>query len=250
MEKKTLKCRQGWKCNLSCKSLVMNDFTLVELLVVIAIIAILAAMLLPALSAAKGAAKKIACMNNLKQIGTSMGLYIGDYNEFFPPKGANNGTEDEWYVLLSVGSFDTFRCPEDNKPVYAAVNAASIKNYWFRFDYDNISYGQNGNIGGTMNKITSKEFKNPEMRAYSGETVTDGDVSPGLGVVSGGYRRYNFAIQNWSLLRHKNVCNVVFMDGHVNSMPISVYGTPLYYNPRGSCLFIRTGIWPDTPPFY
>ncbi|MBC8140878.1 MAG: DUF1559 domain-containing protein [Armatimonadetes bacterium] len=61
-----------------------NAFTLIELLVVVAIIALLAAILFPTFATIRGNARRTACMNNAKQIGTAMMMYLQDFDELTP----------------------------------------------------------------------------------------------------------------------------------------------------------------------
>lgn len=85
-----------------------HAFTLIELLVVISIIALLIAILLPALSSARGAAYSAKCLSNLKQIGVSHYYYGNDHNDviIFPriEKNwvGNPYTQDYyWFQIMS-----------------------------------------------------------------------------------------------------------------------------------------------------
>ncbi len=109
-----------------------SAFTLLELLVVIAIIAILASLLLPVLSAAKRRAAQAGCINNLKQLGLGMQMYVDDNRDIFPGMASQHSgfqTADWIYwrtndlahpvqqspivLTLANASAKLFRCPLD-----------------------------------------------------------------------------------------------------------------------------------------
>jgi prepilin-type N-terminal cleavage/methylation domain-containing protein/prepilin-type processing-associated H-X9-DG protein len=101
-----------------------HGFTLIELLVVIAIIAVLIALLLPAVQSAREAARRVQCVNNLKQIGLAMHNYVS-VNDTMPMGGAqcNSGYPGQVYFSKQSLSAHVGMLPFlELSSIYNAVN--------------------------------------------------------------------------------------------------------------------------------
>ncbi|MBX6313389.1 MAG: DUF1559 domain-containing protein [Isosphaeraceae bacterium] len=114
-----------------------RGFTLIELLVVIAIIGVLIALLLPAVQAAREAARRAQCTNNLKQLGLAIQNYI-DANGSLPPTGNAVPTNNPAAFANDFSMKARLLPFLEQQPLYNALNQS--------FEYNMV---QNGTVTST-----------------------------------------------------------------------------------------------------
>ncbi|HEC02142.1 MAG TPA: DUF1559 domain-containing protein [Phycisphaerales bacterium] len=210
-----------------------RGFTLIELLVVIAIVALLMGILVPVLRKAREQGKDVVCQNNMRQIGLAANFYAEHYDLYIPRSAEWGGDIKPWFQLFmpflaqkAVGddyrSVDIFRCPsypDKEQTVCYVVNG------W-----------RSGNSGGGgMQRVATKltACERPASTIYLADNedgpwrtiikkATDRDVtrcdvfreshlpmSENRDITGG--RRVARA-------RHKNGCNNLYLDWHVEWM--------------------------------
>ncbi len=219
-----------------------RGFTLIELLVVIAIIAILAAILFPVFAKARGMARKISSLSNMKQLALGDLMYSQDYDEAFP----FNDWWDQQHCNPAVypsttcaGAFtggrrtyaDSILPYVKNKQVFASPNhpkelLAYVQNIWLTPIAWATSAAVNGNGNPTNFKYiaTQSQINEPSDRIMLGEWAV-----PGAAGDFGPWYVYIFQ-DSFNQLASAQSKQLIwaFCDGHAKSLTFKSLVTPKF----------------------
>jgi prepilin-type N-terminal cleavage/methylation domain-containing protein/prepilin-type processing-associated H-X9-DG protein len=222
------------KCPINVGTAKREGFTLIEMLAVIAIIGVLAALLLPTLGQAKATAKRIRCVNNLRQLGIGLQVFLAN-NHSYPVIGTGTnegyrGHDRTWIAQLQREGLGKSRpetnywqrgvwcCPSARWSAGTLARMSPTAYYGYNrfgvlFPGHRVNFGLEGHYNLDLDirtPITESEVAVPSNMIAIGDSQNGGiqfDRRRLLEVAHAG----NF------LTRHQGKASVLFCDGHVES---------------------------------
>lgn len=131
----------------------VRAFTLIELLVVIAVIALLVGILLPALSGARQAGRRVACLANIRSIEIAHTLYMDQHDGYFIDAGLSHGGVDDlqraWPIVLAEyhGEPLALQSPVDDSPFWPVSMGGTSEGLTLNQALEVVRNGEQVNLG-------------------------------------------------------------------------------------------------------
>ena len=209
-------------------------FTLIELLVVIGIIGFLAALLMPALSRARAQGKRVSCMSNLRQLGFAVQMYLsengGRYFDYYRdlPDGGRLwyfGLEPEFGVVRQEGERELDVGKSPLWEYYGTVGGIELCPSFdyqlgiYKLKFTGASFGYGFNLcmfGKNESRVTDPSqtlmfVDCAQVNTFQAPASVENPLIEEFYYVSPREKLVHF--------RHYSLANVLFADGHVESLP-------------------------------